>query len=140
MNKSFCSALRYGLLCIVLLGVSWLLPAGYTEKFYRFDRSHVFVPMFFFSLLLVGILFRSYDAVTWRKVLLKGAFVGVVAGLIAYFVTILVNRHGATAFGSAKASEVVVSALFTLVVFFTPVWGATSALIARAMAVRACTD
>ena len=133
MNKSLGSTLRYGLACVILFVIAQLSPLRFTDKFYQFDRAHVFLPAFYASLLLIGVLIHSYTAVTWGRVLLKGALSGLLAGFVAQIVAVLVNRHGLGLFVTAPMTETIGSMLFATVVFLTPVWGLLSASITYAL-------
>jgi hypothetical protein len=137
MNQSLSSALRYSLVCLILLGLSQLSPLHYADRFYQFDRAHVFVPTFYLALLFIGVIVRPYDTATWARAQAKGAIVGAAAGLIAYLVTILVNRHGLNFFSMSTIIAATLSALFTIIVFLTPVWGIVSALTARLLMKKA---
>lgn len=127
MNKSLILTLRYGLACVVLFAIAQLSPLRYTDKFYQFDRAHVFLPTFYAALLLIGVLIHSYSASTWGPVLLKGALSSLLAGFIAQIVTVLVNRHGLNLFVTAPVIETIGSTLLTAMIFLTPAWGILTA-------------
>lgn len=132
MNKSLSTAICYSLVCVVLFAIAQLSPLRFADKFYRFDRAHVFIPVFYALLLFIGVTLRSSAVTTWRGVVLKGALSGFLAGIVAHVVVVVVNRHGLGFLASVPISETILSALPTTVVFVTPVWGIVCAAIAHA--------
>ncbi|WP_126672416.1 hypothetical protein [Dyella dinghuensis] len=140
MNQSLSSAIRYGVVCMTLLAIAQFSPLRFTDRFYQFDRVHVFVPTFYVALLIVGFFVRPYATTVLKVVLFKGSISGVLAGIFAYFVTILANRHGLDLFHASAVFEVVASLLFTLIVFFTPLLGIVSALITRFLILKKVRD
>jgi hypothetical protein len=136
MSKSLAPVIRYALICVVLFAIAELSPLGFADRFYRFDRAHIFIPVFYALLLVIGVVLRSSVAATWRRVVLKGAVSGLLAGIVAHVIVIVVNRHGFGPFMSDPVSETIASALLTVVVFFTPVWGIICACVAHAFDTR----
>lgn len=132
MNKPFAAVIRYSLVCVIIFAIAELSPLRFADRFYRFDRAHIFIPVFYALLLVIGIVLQASSAKTWQKVVLKGSASGFLAGIVAHVVVVVVNRHGFGSFASAWISETIFSALTTTVVFVTPMWGIVCAVIAHA--------
>ncbi len=133
MNKPLTPVIRYSLVCVVIFAIAEISPLRFEDRFYRFDRAHVFIPVFYALLFVIGTALQSKLATTWRRVVLKGAASGFLAGILAHVVVVVVNRHGLGSFASASLSEAILSALLTTVVFVTPVWGIVCAVIVHAV-------
>jgi hypothetical protein len=124
----------YFIACLGLFIVGELSPFAIGDRFYRFDRMHVFLWSYYVFLFLSGVIVKVNRYGDWRKTLLVGASCGLVSGLIAQALAIATNSKLLNGAGIGDASELIVSLCIGSVVFLTPVWGALSAAIGKKLA------
>jgi hypothetical protein len=138
MKKAIRPAADYFLICLAFLVVAELSPFGMIDRFYRFDRHHVFVMSFYTALFVLGLLLRVYQSTSLSRAMCSGAFNGLISGVIAQGVVLSLSV------GSILELDNLPELAFSLAVgsaiFLTPVWGALSALAMGLMTSRRPTD
>jgi uncharacterized membrane protein len=132
MIKSISPIFRYLLVCVVLFAIAKLSPLSVGERFYKFDRAHVFLEIFFAALFVVGIAFGAHRSRNWGRAVLFGALTGLVSGLLAQAVVVIVNGIPSGLFKSGSVLDLIFSLAMGTIIFLTPLWGVVSACVARA--------
>ncbi|WP_423163329.1 hypothetical protein [Stenotrophomonas maltophilia] len=131
--------LRYGLACAVSCGALWLFLHFAGRTLYAFDSHHAFFWLYSISLLLLGVGARvpAGGRLTIRR-LAKGAGLGLLAGLLAQVVVLVMEAYGFSGFRSSLLWQVPVSLTVMSVVLLTPLWGVV--LVALTAACRRDSD
>ncbi|RIA34242.1 hypothetical protein DFO63_2163 [Stenotrophomonas sp. AG209] len=131
--------LRYGLAYVVSCGALWLFLHFAGRALYAFDSHQVFFWLYAVSLLLLGIGARVPAAgrLTIRR-LAKGAGLGLLAGLLAQVVVLILEAYRFSGFRPSLLWQVPVSLTVMSVVLLTPLWGVV--LVALTAACRRDSD
>ncbi|HIE0126665.1 TPA: hypothetical protein ACXI73_001750 [Stenotrophomonas maltophilia] len=131
--------LRYGLAYVVSCGALWLFLHFAGRALYAFDSQQVFFWLYAVSLLLLGIGARVPAAgrLTIRR-LAKGAGLGLLAGLLAQVVVLILEAYRFSGFRPSLLWQVPVSLTVMSVVLLTPLWGVV--LVALTAACRRDSD
>ncbi len=116
--------LRYGLAYAVSCGALWLFLHFVGRALYAFDSHQVFFWLYAVSLLLLGMGARVPAAgrLTFRR-LAKGAGLGLLAGLLAQVVVLVLEAYRFSGFRPSLLWQVPVSLTVISVVLLTPLWG-----------------
>ncbi|WP_322548224.1 hypothetical protein [Stenotrophomonas geniculata] len=115
---------RYGLAYAVSCGALWLFLNFVGRTLYAFDSHQVFFWLYAVSLLLLGIGARvaAGGRLTIRR-LAKGAGLGLLAGLLAQVVVLVLEVYRFSGFRPSLLWQVPVSLTVMSVVLLTPLWG-----------------
>lgn len=116
--------LRYGLAYAVSCGALWLFLHFVGSALYAFDSHQVFFWLYAVSLLLLGIgaPVPAAGRPTIRR-LAKGAGLGLLAGLLAQVVVLVLEAYRFSGFSPSLLWQVPVSLMVMSVVLLTPLWG-----------------
>lgn len=116
--------LRYGLAYAVSCGALWLFLHFVGRALYAFDSHQVFFWLYAVSLLLLGMGARvpAVGRLTFRR-LAKGAGLGLLAGLLAQVVVLVLEAYRFSGFRPSLLWQVPVSLTVISVVLLTPLWG-----------------
>lgn len=136
MTKSLYPILRYLLACTALFLLASLSPFAIGDRFYRFDRAHIFLGLFYSALFVVGVALRVHRPSPWRRTVLLGALAGLLSGLLAQAVVILVNGVSNGVLRSVGAMDILFSLATGSLVFLTPAWGIVSASASKVLSRR----
>lgn len=116
--------LRYGLAYAVSCGALWLFLHFVGRTLYAFDSHQVFFWLYAVSLLLLGMGARvaAGGRLTIRR-LAKGAGLGLLAGLLAQVVVLVLEAYRFSGFRPSLLWQVPVSLTVMSVALLTPLWG-----------------
>jgi hypothetical protein len=128
--------LRYLLICVALFLVAQLSPFDIVDRFYRFDRSHIFLALFYLALFVVGISLRIHRPSSWKRALLMGALGGLISGLIAQIGVIVVQEIRTESLQVESTVDLGFSLVVGTAIFATPIWGAVAASIDKLLDIR----
>ncbi|MDT3487937.1 hypothetical protein [Stenotrophomonas maltophilia] len=116
--------LRYGLAYAVSCGALWLFLHFVGRTLYAFDSHQVFFWLYAVSLLLLGMGARvaAGGRLTIRR-LAKGAGLGLLAGLLAQVVVLVLEAYRFSGFRPSLLWQVPISLMVMSVALLTPLWG-----------------